>query len=180
MATWRCSYDNGKGVKDIHVHELVGFLSQIFLQRSANMTSVSTLIGVSLYSLILAIFLSLMWLIIRATLAKPPVRITLVDLINVDWACLFSATGFISSIAAIAIEAKLLTAFSGLALAISYSFHFVSFVFLEYASVGIVTRYLLIRKGHMDIFGDLLDTDIRNIIRVLTATISTINTVDSA
>ena len=96
---------------------------------------------------------------------KPLVQITLVDLINMDLAYLYFGTIFWGSVCAIAIEGQYLKSWPFLALCV---FHLVSFVFLEYISIGIIIRFMQIQQGYMDIFWDRLDEEVRIFIRVVT------------
>ena len=106
---------------------------------------------------------------------KPPLQITLVDLVNIDYAYAYFYTCFVAVFLALCIDAKYLSNWPKLALTFSYSFQFGACIFMQYVSIGIVIRFAQIMQGHMDGFCGLLDDDFRIILRIMTASFSKFN-----
>ena len=114
----------------------------------------------------------LMVMIIKQMKNKPPLHITLVDLINIDYAYAYFCTCSLSVCMSLCIDAQYLSMWPNLALIISYVSEFVAKIFMQYISIGIIVRFMQIMQGHMEGFCGLLDEDVRLIIRIVTATLS--------
>lgn len=127
---------------------------------------------VAFYSLLLLSLTFLMRLIIEHAKNKPPLQITLVDLVNIDLSYSYFLSCFSAVFISLCIEAQLLPVWPQLALICSWGFEFVAIIFQVYINIGIVIRFILIWQGHLEGCCALLDDDVRLIIRLFTAAFS--------
>ena len=124
------------------------------------------------YFFLLLLHTFLVWIIVKHTKEKAPIRIRLIDLINMDLSHIYHYTMIIAGVLFICIEAELFSSSPGVFLTVTICYWFASNIFLQYLSIGIVIRFVQIKQGHMEIFCGLLDGQVRIMFRVITAALS--------
>lgn len=132
----------------------------------------SLIFAISYYTILLFFHSLFLWIIVQYIKEKPPIRITLNDLIAIDLSYAYHYTIITAFGCFICIEGQLLKNWPKLILVADYFLRFVTNIFLQYLSVGIIIRFVQVKQGHMEIFWGFLDYQVRIMFRAITASLS--------